>query len=305
MSREQAGAPLVRFVSAAFHLPLDDAERAVRDGGVYVTGRRKLDGGLRVLEGQVVTMVTEAQRVGEQTARPQGPLSSLPALSVLYEDEDVLLVAKAAGVVSQPTPGRVGTSLLDAVRARNPRAGLVHRLDRETSGVMVFGQHDVATRALAAAFRVGDARKRYLAITGPMTLERSDMRLPISPDPTRKGRFRASPTANGRPARTLLSRLSGSDDLAVLVLFPLTGRTHQLRAHLRALGSPIAGDALYGGPAHLRGRSISRCLLHAHALSIPHPSKRAPLVTVAEPPEDMQAFLPDPLPTLGFQSDEL
>jgi 23S rRNA pseudouridine1911/1915/1917 synthase len=148
---------------------------------------------------------------------------------------------------------------------------LVHRLDRETSGVTVFGKHPKATARLAAAFREGRAKKEYRAVTSPGLPEAGLIDLPLSKDPSRPGRFRASARANGVSAVTRYLRLYDSAEVSVVALYPETGRTHQLRAHLAALGHPILGDTLYGG------REGGRCLLHAHRLEIDGWTVEAPV----------------------------
>jgi 23S rRNA pseudouridine1911/1915/1917 synthase len=188
---------------------------------------------------------------------------------VLCEERHFLAVDKPAGATTQPSAGRVGESLVDAVSVRLGRpAGLVHRLDRDTSGVVLFGKDGPGTSALAALFRRGEVQKRYLAVTGPGLPAGGEIDLPLSKDPKRLGRFRASRAAHGVPAVTGYARLH--DGAYCLVrLEPRTGRTHQLRAHLSALGAPIAGDTLYGGAAELDGQAVARCLLHAWSLRFP------------------------------------
>jgi 23S rRNA pseudouridine1911/1915/1917 synthase len=200
-------------------------------------------------------------------------------IEVLFEDEALLAVNKPAGVVAQPTEGRVGGSLIDLARAHLKREpGLVHRLDRETSGVTVFGKTAEATAALAAEFREGRAKKRYLAVTAPGLPERGEIDLPLSKDPSRPGRWRASRAHQGIEALTRYVRLANDAEASRVELFPQTGRTHQLRAHLRGIGFPIRGDKLYGGAPDVR------CLLHAQRLEVLGMSFEAPL------PEDMQRW---------------
>lgn len=249
----------------------------VERGAVYLNGRRVSDAGVRVGPGQKVMVVLEegGQSVVAERAAP------LPSLVVLYEDVDVIAVNKPAGVVAQPTPGRVGDSLLDLVSAHlRHEAGLVHRLDRETSGVTVFGKHPRATSALAAEFREGRAKKEYVAVTASGLKEQGVIELPLSKDPSRPGRWRASKTANGLAAVTKYRRLSDDGHHAVVALFPETGRTHQLRAHLAGIGFPILGDTLYGGD------EAPRCLLHARTLELPG----FELTVEAPLPEDLSTF---------------
>jgi 23S rRNA pseudouridine1911/1915/1917 synthase len=253
-----AGGTLDGAIARFLQVTVTEAEALVAAGAVYVGGRRARDVTAPVQAGTVVTVVLEeaGRAVTEKAASPP------PPLVVLYEDDDVIAVDKPAGVVAQPTAGRQGDSLVDLVSARLGRpAGLVHRLDKETSGVTVFGKRPKATTRLAAAFREGRARKQYLALTSGGLPPEGLITLPLSKDPSRPGRWRASARANGTPAQTRYVRLA--DGAASLVhLFPQTGRTHQLRAHLAGVGHPIVGDRLYGGPEG------PRCLLHAWKLEI-------------------------------------
>lgn len=257
----------------------------IRRGAVYVDGRRLKELSATVKKGQTVMAVLEEGGVSSLSHAPKPP-----ALEVVFEDSDLIAVNKHAGVTAQPTPSREGVSLLDLVTARLQKpAGLVHRLDKETSGITVFGKNDASTSALAAAFREGTAHKRYFAITGPGIPLRGTIDLPLSKDPSRPGRWRATTKANGIDALTDFQRLY-EGRFCIVVLFPKTGRTHQLRAHLTALGCPILGDSKYGGAPSLLDWSAPRCLLHAYELTVPHPRTgeakrlRAPL------PEDIAVF---------------
>ncbi len=253
--------------------PLAEARALVARGAVYVDGKRAQAGAARVGAGQRLLVVLE-----ESGAAVTSPSPATARLEVLFEDDDVVAVNKPAGVTAQPTPGRVGDSLVDLVSAHlGFPAGLVHRLDRETSGVTVFGKHAEATARLAAAFREGRAEKEYLSLTAAGLPAEGTIDLPLSKDPSRPGRWRASRAANGVPARTRFeARAAGA--VSVVALFPETGRTHQLRAHLAALGFPIVGDRLYGGPPG------PRCLLHARVLTVDGWRVEAPV------PADLAAF---------------
>lgn len=260
----------------ALALARDEAIALVDRGAVYVDGRRAKDPAARVAEGSKVMVVLEESGEAVTAPAPQAP-----ALVVLYEDAEVLAVDKPPGVTAQPTPGRVGDSLVDLATAYLRRqAGLVHRLDRETSGVTIFGKTPRATSRLAEAFREGRAKKEYLAVTASGVPSSGVIDLPLSKDPSRPGRWRASSTANGIPAETHFTRLCDDGAVAVVALFPQTGRTHQLRAHLAGLGFPIVGDRLYGGA---KG---PRCLLHAHCLEIDDLSIEAPI------PQEIARYLP-------------
>ncbi|HET7756817.1 MAG TPA: RluA family pseudouridine synthase, partial [Steroidobacteraceae bacterium] len=242
---------------------LEAPPEVISRGGAYVDGRRCRDPKARVKKGALLVAVLE------DSGRPP-PTNASEPLRVLFEDDDVIAVDKPAGLLTQPGPGG-GVSLLELVSQHLGReAGLVHRLDRETSGVVVFGKHKRATSMLAAAFRDGTAKKQYVAIVSAELPERGEIDLPLSRDPSRPGRWRATRKANGVPALTRYeTKRSGA--YTVVTLFPETGRTHQLRAHLTALGAPIVGDRLYGGA------SGARCLLHARSLTIAGRTIEAPL----------------------------
>jgi 23S rRNA pseudouridine1911/1915/1917 synthase len=248
----------------------------VERGAVYVDGRRAKDPAARVLVGATVMVVLEES--GEAVT---SPLATPNPLVVLWEDDDVLTVDKPAGLTAQPTPGRLGDSLLDmASRHLGYPAGLVHRLDRETSGVTIFGKNAEATSALAEAFREGRVKKKYVAVTASGVPAKGVIELPLSRDPARPGRWRASARANGISAVTKYETVSDDGVHALVALFPQTGRTHQLRAHLTGIGFPIVGDKLYGG---LEG---PRCLLHAVHLEIDELFVEAPW------PDDVKAMAP-------------
>jgi 23S rRNA pseudouridine1911/1915/1917 synthase len=281
------GRSVAEAVAAELELPVEQVRKLVEAGAVYLVGRRCRDPEVRLRVGQVVAVVLEegGRSVLEAPAAPP------PSLGVLFEDAELIAVDKPAGITAQPTEGRVGGSLVDLVSARlGTPAGLVHRLDRETSGVTVFGKTAQATTALAAEFREGRARKRYLAATGPGLPPSGTVDLPLSKDPSRPGRWRASRTANGVPALTVFRTLYTSPEYCLVELLPRTGRTHQLRAHLTALGAPILGDSRYGGAARAGGSSASRCLLHAQALELSHPRTGQPLLVESPVPEDLRRF---------------
>ncbi len=280
------GRSLGEFVAQQLGMPAAEAEALVVAGSVYVGGKRATRPELALADGAAVVVVLE-----EGGRSGVAPSAAAAPVGILFEDDQLVAVAKPAGITAQPTPARQGDSLLDLVSARlGFAAGLVHRLDRETSGVTVFGKTQQATSGLAAQFREGTAKKRYLAVAGPGLPESGTIDLPISKDPSRPGRYRASRAANGIPALTHFRVLHRAPDHTLVELLPQTGRTHQLRAHLTALGAPIAGDERYGGARTLGAEPIARCLLHAQALQLIHPVTGAPLLLEAPVPEDLARF---------------
>lgn len=286
MGGAQVGRSVVEAVAAELGLSTGEARRLVEVGAVYLVGRRCRDPEARPRAGQVVAVVLE-----EGGRSPLAAPAVPPTLAILFEDAELIAVDKPSGLTAQPTEGRVGESLVDWVSARLGRpAGLVHRLDRQTSGVTVFGKTARATTALAAEFREGRARKRYLAATGPGLPPSGTVELPLSRDPSRPGRWRASRAAHGVPALTGFRTLYAGPEFCLVELLPRTGRTHQLRAHLTALGAPILGDTRYGGAARAGGLSAPRCLLHAQALELAHPRTGRPLCLESPVPEDLRRF---------------
>lgn len=279
--RSAGAGALAEVVAGGLGCSLDEARTLVSRGAVYLQGRRKRDPTLAVASGLEVLVVLEEG--GRSSAAPR----PTPApLHVLHEDGEVLAVDKPAGLPAQPTPGGVTSLLLLASTHLGREAGLVHRLDRDTSGVMLFGKSQASTSALAASFRTGAARKQYLAVTAPGLPEAGTCTLRLARDRSRPGRWVARPR-DGLEAETRFRRLASAPELALAALWPRTGRTHQIRAHLAALGAPIAGDRLYGGPARLVDQLIGRSLLHAHVLVLPHPRTGAPLRLIAPLPEDI------------------
>lgn len=281
--------PLVPLVAARLGFSAAEALALVRRGAVYLSGKRTQEPTRLAKAGERVLVVLEESGVSVLAEAAQAP-----SLRVLYEDGALLAVDKPAGLPAQPTPGGATSLAALATAHLGHAAGLVHRLDKGTTGVTLFGVTDEATSALAAAFRTGRVQKQYLAATGPGLPEAGTVALPLSRDPSRPGRWRASARAHGVEAVTEYRRLGIAAGYALAVLWPRTGRTHQLRAHLTSLGAPLLGDVLYGG-----ARTAERPLLHAHALVFPHPETGAALTLVAPVPEDMARLFEDsgvPLP---------
>ena len=279
--RSAGAGALVEVVARGLGCSVEEARTLVNRGAVYLRGRRQREAALAVASGAEVLVVLEEG--GRSSTAPEPAPTEL---RVLHEDADVLAVDKPAGLPAQPTPGGLRSLLLLASGHLGREAGLVHRLDRDTSGVTVFGKTPAATSALARSFRTGAARKQYLAVTAPGLPAEGACTLGLARDRSRPGRWVARPR-DGLEAETRFRRLAASSELALAALWPRTGRTHQIRAHLAALGAPIAGDRLYGGPQLLGEEPIGRSLLHAHVLVVPHPRTGAPLRLVAPVPADM------------------
>ena len=232
------------------------------------------------------------------------PLRAVPEeipLRILYQDEDVIAVDKPAGMVVHAGAGvRTGTlvnALLHHFGSLSQlggelRPGIVHRLDRYTSGVLLVARSDAAHRKLAEQFAARRVEKVYLALVhGNVKGEQGRIEKPISRDPVRRVRMTAR-RAEGRAAITeyrVLRRLGGFTLLEVGIR---TGRTHQIRAHLASLGHPVAGDRLYGAPAKVAGRPpLERFFLHAHRIRFEQPSTGVPVTVESPLPAELEAWV--------------
>ncbi len=273
-------------------------EKLLRTGQVQLDGKRAAAGD-RVAPGQQVRVPP----LGEASA-PR-PAADSPAIrpadramlrnAVLYEDDEVIVIDKPAGLAVQggTGTGRHLDAMLDALADSGERPRLVHRLDRDTSGALVLARSARAASFLAAAFRGKEVRKAYWALSvGVPKPRQGRIDLPLAKLMT-KGAERVVTDDDGQRALTFYRAVShAGGKIAWLALEPLTGRTHQLRAHLAAIGTPILGDGKYGGAsAHPPGIPNARQLhLHARAISFPHPKGRRIAVTAPLPQHMRETF---------------
>jgi len=209
---------------------------------------------------------------------------------VLFEDAHLLAVEKPTGLVTHPSYKHPDGTLADAVFARQASRGegrpwLLHRLDRETSGVVLFAKTEQARRGLVRQFERRMVQKRYLAlVAGRLAQAAGLIEAPLARDPA--DRRRTIVVEGGQPATTRYQVLAACGDYALVLAEPVTGRTHQIRAHLAWLGAPIAGDLRYLGEAHPAVAVASHALLHAWRIEFRHPASREAIAIRAPLPDD-------------------
>jgi len=295
VSDEYEGVRLDRFLaSVAVGQSRSAIQRLIKDGRVQVGG-----GGAKanqpVKAGQNV--VVDVPEPTEATPRPEA--LDLP---ILYQDEDVIVVDKPAGMVVHPAAGHEDGTLVNALLHHvhdlsgiggEKRPGIVHRLDRGTSGLIVAAKNDRAHEELARQFHDREVEKEYIALVWGVVQAGRRIDEPIGRDPVNRKKM----SARARRSREAVTRIVRAEHLPGLTLAQIaihTGRTHQIRVHLSAIGHPIVGDALYGG-VHRRVahdiRAVSRLerpFLHAAHLVFKHPADGRRMEFTSPLPEDLQ-----------------
>jgi 23S rRNA pseudouridine1911/1915/1917 synthase len=299
----EAGARLDRFLAHSLGWSRARLQKLLKSGRVQVNGRVR-PASYRVRPGEAVLV----------SVPPPAPSALTPEalpLDIVFEDRDLLVVNKPPGQVTHPAPGHRGGTLLNALLHHCPdlkeigevsRPGLVHRLDQDTSGLIVVAKTALAHGALVRQFQAREVKKRYLALVwGRLPEAEGRIEKEVGRHPTARQKMSAHPR-RGKEAVTLWRvRREFPGPLTLVELTPETGRTHQLRVHLASEGHPVLGDATYGGgvsrlsgaPPQLRGLKplVRRQLLHAWQLSLAHPRTGARLAWEASLPEDFQAVL--------------
>lgn len=221
-------------------------------------------------------------------------------LDVLYEDEDLLVVNKPAGLVVHPGAGNQDGTLVSALLFREPevfssfsdreyRPGIVHRLDKDTSGVLLVARNVTAWQRLKESFREHEVAKLYLTVVrGSLAARTGTVEAPIGRSAV--NRLKMAVTPNGRAALTKYRLLAERDGYSLLLVRLYTGRTHQIRVHMAHVGHPVAGDQLYGG-RNVPGIPFAAPsqLLHAWKIAFPHPADRRPLDFTAPLPPLMRS----------------
>jgi 23S rRNA pseudouridine1911/1915/1917 synthase len=262
------------------------AQRLIDSGAVTVDGEPRAKGH-RVAAGErIVVLLAEEARAVPQVE-----------YEVVYEDEHLLVVDKPAGVVVHPAPGHPGPTLAEALvgRARGgadpARAGIVHRLDRDTSGLMVVASSEEAHAALQRMIRAREVTRDYLAlVAGSPDAESGTVDAPLGRDRARRALV-STRTDRARTAVTHFTVLERLPRTALLRVRLETGRTHQIRAHLAAIGHPVCGDRQYGGRSCGRRLELQRQFLHASSLMFRHPLSGEWVECESKPPAELRRAL--------------
>lgn len=242
------------------------------------------------VNGQIITSPkTEVSSVDIITVRPVEPTGEIADISVLYQDEDVVVIDKPAGVLTHAKGGIVEESTIADFFAKSgsfssstDRPGIVHRLDRDTSGVMIGARTEAAEKYLKRQFADRKVEKTYLAVVqGHPKLDQAKIDLPIARNPVKPSTFKVDP--RGKPAETFYEVIGKNGSSSLVVLKPRTGRTHQLRVHMAYLNTPIVGDRAYG-------KLDNRLMLHAYKLQLTLPSGQEMTFTSSPPAGFLEDF---------------
>ncbi len=306
------------FVAGSLGLSRTQAATLIATGRVTVEGRVER-ASYRATAGERVIVDIPAP-----TTRPV--IGEEIPLVVAYEDDDVLVVDKPAGMVVHPAPGNWTGTLVNALKGRGAelsalggeeREGIVHRLDKETSGLLLVAKTDRAHRVLGAAMARREIVRRYAVLSwGHLDRDHLTVDKPVARDP--RDRKRMAIVNTGRAARTDFVRLARFDAVDLLRAHLHTGRTHQIRVHLASVGHPVVGDDTYGGGGGRRLITLppKRHFLHAAWLRFRHPATGKPMELRSLLPPDLVTALrsaagpegtfvaPDPLDYFGFFADD-
>jgi 23S rRNA pseudouridine1911/1915/1917 synthase len=302
VSPEEAGLRLDRFVSAhSTELSRTRVQELIEAGLVVLNGKPAKDA--QKVRANDVVEVTPTPRAAMKAEAERIPLD------ILYEDDDLIAVNKAAGMTVHAGAGNSRGTLVNALLGRGQalsqggdpiRPGIVHRIDKETSGILLVAKNDFAHAKLADSFRERTIQKTYIALVqGVFAEERGRIELPIARDPVRRNRMtakRAASLPNARAARTDWHVLARIDSTTLVEVQLHTGRTHQIRVHFSALRHPVVGDTLYGASGELQvGGStlpaLGRNFLHAARLGFRQPRTGQTIQLTAPLPGELRAYL--------------
>ena len=258
---------------------------ALMEEGLCVSGGKEIrKAGTKLAEGAEILLTVPAPR----EAVPQA--EDIP-LEILYEDEDLAVVVKPRGMVVHPAAGHPDGTLVNALLARldslggiggELRPGIVHRLDKETSGLMLVAKNDETQEALSRMLKDREIEKHYRALAEGK-FKKPEGEIDAAIDRSKKNRKKMAVDPEGRPAVTRWKVIAEGNRCTLLDVHILTGRTHQIRVHLKSIGHPVCGDELYGFE---KGVKVLCLMLHAYSLSFEHPRTKEKMAFQAPLPED-------------------
>lgn len=264
----------------------------IKDGFVLVDGAPAKKAGQKLESGSLV-------EVRIPPAAPSGLVGENIPLDIIFENDDLLVVDKPAGMVVHPSAGHETGTLVHAVLGYDPdiegiggeeRPGVVHRLDKETSGLILLAKNDRAHRWLQDQFRLRKVEKTYLALVdGAPPTPSGRVEAPVGRDPSHRKKMAVMPPGKGREAVSEYVTVEPFEEHTLLEFHPLTGRTHQIRLHCMFLGCPIVGDKIYGH--RKQSIEIERHFLHASKLRIILPGETAAKTFEASLPGELQEIL--------------
>ena len=284
-----AGTRADRFVADAAGLSRSYVQRLITEG-------RLTSGGVAIKANAILRAGDELE-LDVPEVRPLELEAEAIPLTVVYEDADLLIIDKPAGLVVHPAPGHASGTLVNALLARDgsfggiagvARPGIVHRLDRDTSGLIMVAKNDVAQAHLMAQLKARRVKKTYLAlVAGSVGAAVGRIEAPIGRDPRHRTRMAVVP--DGRPSVTGYRVRERFEGWTLLELDLVTGRTHQIRVHLVAIGHPVAGDPVYATGLARRGPpGLDRLFLHAWRLELMAPSGDRLIRAEASLPDDLE-----------------
>ncbi|UCC17644.1 MAG: RluA family pseudouridine synthase [Dehalococcoidales bacterium] len=289
MISEEQGIRVDKYVSE--HCPglsRTRAQKLINDGYVRVNGN-VARAGYKLDTGDTIT-------VEIPPAKPVFLRSEEIPLTIIYEDDELLVVDKPAGLTVHPAPGHSSHTLVNALLSHlselpdtgEERPGIVHRLDKDTSGVMVVAKNVTVQDNLMDQFKARTVVKRYqVLVKGHLTPEEGVIEAPVGRDPRHRQQMAVVPDSRGREATTEYTVVRYTGDFTLLEVRPVSGRTHQIRVHLKAIGFPVAGDKVYG----VKAAPLTRQFVHASVLGFVIPSTGEYREFFSPLPEDLRQAL--------------
>ena len=272
------------LLSEAAGLTRSRVASLMEDGQVAVDGAVQTKAGFKAKAGQVVTLVIPAPK-------PAVPQAQDIPLTILYEDDDLAVVVKPCGMVVHPAAGNEDGTLVNALLHHldslggiggELRPGIVHRLDKDTSGLLLVAKNDAAQLALSEQLSARTMEKHYRALVEGAPREDSG-RVEAAIARSKKDRKKMAVDDEGREAITEWTVLQRGRGVALLDVHILTGRTHQIRVHMRHIGHPVCGDPIYGSQ---KGAKVPRLMLHAYSLTFTHPASGERMTFTADLPAE-------------------